>query len=156
MRPDEPTRSAGTVRIPEQGTEPARPADAVLVPPPPDTAATEQPRSGAPAHLTPADSPDALPDRTPAADVDSAPPAELLNGQDVERFRGRLRELQADFVDDPARAVRDAKQLLGEAMTTLSEAVAERGRVPDPGDDTEDLRVALRRYRSTLDRLLAI
>jgi hypothetical protein len=94
-----------------------------------------------------------------AGGADSAQQAELMSGMDAQRFRERLRELQADFVDDPQRVVRDAQHLLGEAMESLAEAVAERKRVLEqetPGQDTEDLRVTLRRYRSTLDRLLGV
>lgn len=96
---------------------------------------------------------------TTAAGADSAQQAELMSGMDAQRYRERLRELQADFVDDPQRVVRDAQHLLGEAMESLAAAVAERKRVLDqetPGQDTEDLRVTLRRYRSTLDRLLGV
>lgn len=98
----------------------------------------------------------------PAADpttTGSALPAELLSGEDVERFRAQLRDLQADFVDDPERAVQEAKGLLSEAMAALVYAVTEHKRVLDtetPGQDTEDLRIALRRYRATLDRLLSV
>jgi len=102
--------------------------------------------------------PEGIPTGTPATtstDTDTS----LLNGQDVERFRGRLRELQADFVDAPERVVQEAKELLGEAMAALAYAVTEHKRALDdesPGGDTEGLRVTLRRYRSTLDRLLSV
>ncbi|OLF11195.1 hypothetical protein BLA60_14570 [Actinophytocola xinjiangensis] len=81
-------------------------------------------------------------------------PTTLLNGHDVERFRARLRDLQADFVDAPERAVEEARALLGEAMTALTNAVNEHH--PAPQGDTEGLRVALRHYRSTLDQLLSV
>ncbi len=86
--------------------------------------------------------------------------AELFGGDDVERFRGRWRELQADFVDDPMRAVRGADQLVDEVMRTLSEIFAAHkheleGQWQGGGTgETEELRVALRRYRSFFDQLL--
>lgn len=81
------------------------------------------------------------------------PPEEVFGGEDAERFRGRLRELQGDFVDDPERAVRGAEELVGEVLSALNE----HKRALDEtwhGGDTERLRVALRRYRSFLDRLV--
>ena len=85
--------------------------------------------------------------------------AALFGTGDVERFRARWRELQADFVDDPGRAVRGADELVGEVMRALSEVVAQHKRALDDGwrdgaGETEDLRVALRRYRSFFDQLL--
>jgi hypothetical protein len=85
--------------------------------------------------------------------------AALFGAVDVERFRARWRELQADFVDDPGRAVHGADELVGEVMRALSEVVAEHKRALETGwrdgaGETENLRVALRRYRSFLDQLL--
>lgn len=69
------------------------------------------------------------PGQATPSDVDADQRAELLDSHQAERFRGRLRELQADFVDDPERAVREAQQLVGEAMQALTDALAERRRV---------------------------
>jgi len=71
------------------------------------------------------------------------------------RFRDRWRELQADFVDDPAQAVRNANDLVDEIMRELAERkqrIDERWR--DGGDDTEELRVVIQEYRSFLNQLL--
>ena len=73
----------------------------------------------------------------------------------VNGFRERWRELQAGFVDDPARAVREADQLVDEIMRELVERkqnIAEHWR--EGASDTEELRVAIQEYRSFLNQLL--
>lgn len=70
--------------------------------------------------------------------------------------------IQAGFVDEPRRAVEDADHLVATAMKRLAEMFAEeRSRLEsqwDRGDDvsTEDLRVALQRYRAFFSRLLSV
>jgi hypothetical protein len=71
------------------------------------------------------------------------------------RFRERWRELQADFVDDPAQAVRNANDLVDEIMSELAERkrrIDEQWR--DGEGDTEELRVVIQEYRSFLNQLL--
>lgn len=73
----------------------------------------------------------------------------------VDRFRDRWRELQADFVDDPAGAVRSADELVDEAIRELAERKRGlAGRWQDGAGDTEELRVAMQEYRSFFDQLL--
>ncbi|HEY4455870.1 MAG TPA: hypothetical protein VGN81_16270 [Pseudonocardiaceae bacterium] len=85
----------------------------------------------------------------------------LLEDSDSERFRGRWHDVQAAFVDDPRNAVQDADQLVAELMQTLAATFAERKRSLEEqwhggGEaQTEDLRLALRSYRSFFDQLLA-
>lgn len=70
--------------------------------------------------------------------------------------------IQAGFVDEPRRAVEDADHLVAATMKRLAETFAdERAGLEAQwarGDDvsTEDLRVALQRYRAFFGRLLAI
>jgi hypothetical protein len=77
-------------------------------------------------------------------------------------LRGRWDRIQTGFVDEPRRAVEDADKLVAETMKRLAEMFAdERSRLEaqwDRGDDvnTEDLRLALQRYRAFFDRLLAV
>jgi hypothetical protein len=73
----------------------------------------------------------------------------------VSRFRDRWRALQADFVDDPARAVRNADELVDEIIHELAERKQnlEHQWRDGPGD-TEELRVAIREYRSFFNQLL--
>jgi len=85
--------------------------------------------------------------------------AEVLFGtEDAEKFRLRWRELQADFVDDPKHAVEGADHLVDEVMRSLTEIFAEHKRELEgqlrEGGETEELRVALRRYRSFFEQLL--
>jgi hypothetical protein len=88
------------------------------------------------------------------SDVDSP-----MLGPGADRFRTGWHELQADFVDDPKRAVESAERLVAEALEELTRAVTERKHTLDEGwrdGETEDLRMALRRYRGFLDRLLEV
>jgi hypothetical protein len=87
-------------------------------------------------------------------------PGAVLFGDDVATgFRDRWRELQADFVDDPKRAVEGADQLVDEVMRELTESHNAHkstlsGQWQSGEGDTEELRRALRKYRSFLDQLL--
>lgn len=94
---------------------------------------------------------------------DEAQTATPLLGQDESAdFKRRWDAIQASFVDEPRRAVEEADNLVANAMKRLAEVFAsERSNLEsqwDRGDDvsTEDLRVALRRYRSFFGRLLAV
>lgn len=88
--------------------------------------------------------------------------APLFSSQEATDFRERWNALQVGFVDEPRQAVQDADSLVAGAMKRLAEIFAEeRARLDqqwDRGGDvsTEDLRVALRRYRSFFGRLLSV
>jgi hypothetical protein len=75
--------------------------------------------------------------------------------------RGRWKRIQGSFVDEPRRAVEEADTLVAELMQQLADSFAqERQGLEgqwDRGDEvsTEDLRIALQRYRSFFDRLLS-
>ena len=90
---------------------------------------------------------------------DSAP---LFEQGALETFRSSWGAIQTGFVDNPGRAVKQADELVAAVMKRLAEVFAdERANLEQAwakGDDvsTEDLRVALRRYRSFLDRLLSV
>lgn len=85
----------------------------------------------------------------------------LFAGEDAERFRSRWQEIQTGFVDEPQRSVEEADTLVAELMQRLASTFSEeRSKLESQwaggGDaSTEDLRVALQRYRSFFDRLLA-
>jgi hypothetical protein len=76
-------------------------------------------------------------------------------------FQSRWKAIQTRFVDDPRGAVEDADGLVAIIMQALAESFAqERDRLEGHwgrGEDisTEDLRVALQRYRSFFHRLLS-
>ena len=96
------------------------------------------------------------------AGVDSGQPTPLFSESEVGDFRSRWGNVQAGFVDEPRRAVEDADNLVASLMKKLAEGFAnERARLEqqwDSGDNvsTEDLRLALQRYRSFFDRLLKV
>jgi hypothetical protein len=101
------------------------------------------------------------PNNVPVANVDNTPAA-LFSETEVGDYRSRWSNVQAAFVDEPRRAVEDADNLVASLMKKLAEGFAnERGRLEkqwDRGDNvsTEDLRIALQRYRSFFDRLLKV
>jgi len=94
-----------------------------------------------------------------AQDADTDQP--LLPQEQGQEFDTRWEEIQAAFVDEPRDAVQRADQLVAELMQRLAADFAEtRSQLEsqwDSGDDvsTEDLRVALTRYRSFFRRLLS-
>jgi hypothetical protein len=76
-------------------------------------------------------------------------------------FREHLREVQALFVDEPVAAVSQAQSLVADAVRALAEALLAEQLDLDPrqysdNPDTEALRIALRRYRDFLERVLAL
>jgi hypothetical protein len=85
----------------------------------------------------------------------------LLPPDQSERFTSRWQEIQTSFVDQPRDAVAQADALVADLMQRLAASFSqERERLEanwDRADDvsTEDLRVALTRYRSFFDRLLS-
>lgn len=87
--------------------------------------------------------------------------APLLARGDAEGFRQRWESLQAGFVDEPRQMVEQADELVEELMQRLSAGFADKRNELEAqwekGDDasTEDLRVALTRYRSFFNRLLS-
>jgi hypothetical protein len=86
----------------------------------------------------------------------------LLSSRNVEDFRSRWNSVQAHFVDEPRSSVEEADSLVAEVMKEIAQMFAsERSMLEDHwtrGDDvsTEDLRIALQRYRSFFNRLLSI
>jgi hypothetical protein len=91
-----------------------------------------------------------------------ARPAPLLPTEATGELRSRWESVQISFVDEPRQAVEQADSLVAEVMKRLAETFAsERKNLEqqwDRGDqvNTEDLRIALQRYRSFFDRLLSI
>jgi hypothetical protein len=94
-----------------------------------------------------------------AMDTGSAP---LFPEAEAEALRNRWTDIQAGFVDEPKHAVEDADGLVAEVIKRLAETFAEERRKLEQQWDresdisTEDLRVALQRYRSFFSRLLTL
>ena len=103
--------------------------------------------------------PDAALDLAPAADPDTSAP--LFPDDARNELGSRWEEIQADFVNEPRRSVEEADRLVAEATKRLADSFAEfRLELENGwkrGDDvsTEDLRRALRRYRSFFGRLVS-
>ena len=107
----------------------------------------------------------------PGGELDAVPgPSTTLDGETDEPllaaelssdFRRHWEEVQTRFVDEPRGAVEQADGLVATVMQELAEGFAlERERLEAQwgrGEDisTEDLRIALQRYRSFFQRLLA-
>jgi inorganic triphosphatase YgiF len=97
--------------------------------------------------------------REGSADVNLEP----LFAADVERdFRTRWRDIQSGFVDEPRSAVEQADALVAQLMQRLAQSFSEqRKNLEKQWEEsekvsTEELRVALTRYRSFFERLLSI
>jgi hypothetical protein len=96
---------------------------------------------------------------TQATDGQSTP---LFSTDEAKGFRDRWDAIQGTFVDEPRQAVELADSLVAAAMKRLEEVFAgERANLEgqwarDQSISTEDLRLALRRYRSFFGRLLAV
>jgi hypothetical protein len=86
----------------------------------------------------------------------------LFSPNDSQGFRSRWEKIQIGFVDEPRNAVKQADELVAGTIKRLAEVfAAERQKLEAEWDNndnvsTEDLRVALRRYRSFFDRLLSV
>jgi hypothetical protein len=95
---------------------------------------------------------------TPTAAAETHEP--LLPPEQSERFTTRWQEIQAGFVDEPQQSVEQADALVADLMQRLAAIFSQEreqleAQWAQGGDvSTEDLRVALQRYRSFFDRLL--
>jgi len=105
----------------------------------------------------PATAPDG--DKRPSADRDGDEVPPLIDEEKVTGFRDRWQGVQIGFVDDPQKAVREADELVAGVISALATTFAEHkseleGQWRHGEPATEDLRLALRRYRSFFDQLL--
>jgi hypothetical protein len=86
----------------------------------------------------------------------------LLPADFVQDLRDRWDRIQTGFVDEPRAAVQQADELVASAIKRLAETFADaRSNLEqqwDRGDqvNTEDLRVALTKYRSFFQKLMSV
>ena len=86
----------------------------------------------------------------------------LFIANEASKLRARWDGIQVGFVDEPRKSVQEADALVSATIARLAEMfAAERQKLEQQWDrsenvSTEDLRVALQRYRSFFARLLAI
>jgi hypothetical protein len=89
-------------------------------------------------------------------------PMPMFAGAEAAGYRTQWDAIQTGFVDEPRQAVQEADALVALVIKRLSEVFTdERASLEHQwgkGDEisTEDLRVALRRYRSFFERLLSL
>jgi hypothetical protein len=87
---------------------------------------------------------------------------ELFGENDLSGFRSRWDDVQSGFVDDPKECVHKADGLVSEVVEQLTTGFSEaRSRLEAQwarGEEasTEDLRLALKRYREFFQRLLSV
>jgi hypothetical protein len=93
----------------------------------------------------------------PSRTVEANP---LFPDDELHNFRARWDQVQTSFVDEPRQAVEQADSLVANVVKRIAEQFStERANLENQwaqGDNvsTEDLRQALKRYRSFFDRLL--
>jgi hypothetical protein len=89
-------------------------------------------------------------------------PSPMFGQDETNDFHQRWVDIQTGFVDEPRQAVERADALVAAAIKRLAESFAqERSTLEQQwarGADvsTEDLRLALRKYRGFFDRLLSV
>jgi hypothetical protein len=108
-----------------------------------------------------AEAEDAVDDELEAAmPVSALPSAEDLVALDVvDDLRRRWHDAQVRFVDDPVAAAAEARALAEEAASALMAALQEQrdalaASVDTVGDNTEELRQAMKRYRALFEAAL--
>src|SRR6266508_2980534 len=162
--PEEEAREEAREEAPEEeAREEAREEAPEEAPAEAPVAAPAEAPAVAPA-VAPVPAPAEVEERERPADLmPGAVPAEPLAGvwvgDTAHSFQHRWREVQLRFVDDPRAAVAEARALTTEVMDALISALGQRrddldGWRAERGEDTEELRVTLRRYRDFLQRML--
>jgi hypothetical protein len=100
--------------------------------------------------------------RAPAGAKDEEENTALFENAEAEKFHTQWLEIQSRFVDDPRVAVKDADDLVAEVIKNITRTFSDERMMLEnqwkSGDkiSTEDLRVALQRYRSFFNRLLKL
>jgi len=88
--------------------------------------------------------------------------APLFADNAAENFRTRWLAIQSKFVDDPKASVKEADDLVADVIQGITTSFADRrGSLEKNWNgggeaSTEDLRVALKQYRSFFERLLSL
>lgn len=86
----------------------------------------------------------------------------LFEETEAEKFRTHWLSIQSKFVDNPRESVREADELVAGVLKSVTMSFHERRtsleKQWNSGGDasTEDLRLALKRYRSFFERLLTL
>ncbi|GAA3120590.1 hypothetical protein ACFQ0X_05350 [Streptomyces rectiviolaceus] len=91
------------------------------------------------------------------------PDSVLLPQDERDKLGLRLQQALSTFVESPRQAVEEADSLFDDAVRHLTETLTERRRTlraswqgQETEAQTEELRLALRQYRESLERLLRV
>jgi hypothetical protein len=100
-------------------------------------------------------------DTASTAGTDDEGRERLVSVDRARSYSARWDAVKGEFVDEPRQAVAKADALVGELLDELGRLFNNQRRGIEQGLDnddasTEDLRLALRRYRSFFDRLLSV
>jgi hypothetical protein len=96
----------------------------------------------------------------PVTNVDADEGIAIYSDEQLNDLRSRWNQIQAGFVDEPRRALEQANALVDEAITQLADGFArtrenlDQQWKRDGAVSTEEMRQALRRYRSFFTRVL--
>ncbi|MFH9614203.1 hypothetical protein ACH4MM_10860 [Streptomyces pratensis] len=122
------------------------------------------PKSGGPGDLSVPPAPRSAP-AAPATEHREAPGTgrPLIPRDEQDALSLRMQQAVTEFVESPRRAVESADSTFDRIVSGLTEALAERRRVlraswqeQDTDAQTEELRIALQRYRDISEQLLRI
>lgn len=89
-------------------------------------------------------------------------PKPLFESHEAEQLRIHWLEIQSRFVDNPNACLKDADELIAHVTENIISTLSDKRRTLQgqwqSGDQvsTEDLRFALKRYRSFFNRLLSL
>jgi len=101
-------------------------------------------------------------DRKAPTDIMDENLAPLFEGDEAKKFRSRWLAIQSKFVDDPKASVKQADDLVSDVIKSVTMNFSnrriglERQWNGEEKASTEDLRMAIKRYRSFFDRLLTL
>jgi hypothetical protein len=88
--------------------------------------------------------------------------AVLFEDEEAKKFRTQWLNIQSKFVDNPRESVREADELVASVLKSVTMSFHNRRSSLEKqwnsggNISTEDLRLALKRYRSFFDRLLTL
>ena len=89
--------------------------------------------------------------------------APLFENTEAEDFRSQWLDIQSRFVDDPRASVKEADELVANVIKSITRSFADKRmslenqwKSGENNISTEDMRVAMQRYRSFFNRLLSL
>jgi hypothetical protein len=97
-----------------------------------------------------------------SADTENEGLEPLFEDESAKKFRSRWLVIQGKFVDDPRDSVKQADDLVADIIKNVTMSFADRRmsleKQWNSGENisTEDMRVALKRYRAFFERLLTL